>query len=900
MADNTSSVDFLAQISSFGEQMKSTFKDVYDAADDLKKKIGTDLFDPSDAKGYLDALKQLQEEMEQFASSISGVLAAHIVKDFNGMIATVIKMFNMMAEDIEAAIKIDQVTQTFKKPFEGMFDSFTESIKNLPAVGNLLYDHLDIPSVKEKLESNLAAAFSNIGADGKVSLRDLANATKATFMSMASVVGKIAKTIFLNPWILAAAAITYLIKKFVDLENEAEAFRQTTGQSYQSSLKLTQEIENSALSARIFGVQMQDAFNSAAALINAFGNAKLITGKIAVDLAVLSKTTGITEEHAAGVYKQFAATNGATSQSAADMANTLAYVSQLIGVPMDDMFADIAQNGEFIATYMGKTGDGIIKAAAQARLLGLNMKDVADITSSIMDFEGSIERELMASILVGKQINFNRARYLAFHNDIAGATEEVMRQVGSLEDFNNLSPIAAKSLADAAGLTVEQLRNSLLQQELINTAEGQYKEDLQKAADIIAGRTKLQGEELKQMQREAIINQGALTEMKNAWAQIGASLAKIVMPAMQGISSLLKVISGAVLGLFNIIDGAFGTTSEETENWYASWLKIGIALGLITIALIGIKVVMGAIGDITGKILGRIGGGAGGAGGAAGKGGGLLGKLFGGLSPTTMLAGAASILIISGAIWVFAKALQEFQKNDRLWETLGAAILGLTALTIAARSIAAASVEILYGSLVIGVLAGALWLLGKAINEFVPYIKTLLDGIANIADIIGKTVVNIINAVADSIAKIGNVDAVNLLGVASGITAVGLAFGAFGGGSIAAGFGSFIGNFLGGDPIEKLKELSTLGPGLMAAAAGIQATRLAMEGKTIPINATPEAVNLPVNATTSLNETIANGDNLIIEKLNTLIDVVNKNDIYIDSRKVNTSLGRNNYISKIN
>ena len=655
---------------------------------------------------------------------------------------------------------------------------------------------------------------------------------------------------------------------------------------------------------------------------------------MATDLAILSKLTGITSDNAAGVYKQFAATGGATSQSALDMANTLAYTSQLMGVPMDVMFADVAESGEFIAQYMGQTTSEISKAAIQARLLGLTMKDVESITSSIMDFEGSIEKELMASILVGKQLNFNRARYLAMQGDISGATKEVMRQVGSLEEFNALNPIAAKALADAAGLTVEKLRDSLYTQKLIKSAGGDYAKELQRAQDIIDGTTKMSETERMAQDRANLSNRGAMKEMGDAWGQIGASLTKVVLPAIQGIAWALKGIADFILGIFRGMDASSG----GADTFGAKLKKILVTIGAILVGIIAVKYVIAGMSGLMSKLPGL--GGAGGGAGGAGGGGGFLGKIFGGLSPVKMLSGAAAILIISGALWVFAKALQELQKNDRLWETLGAAVIGLVALAAVAAALGGASPAILLGSLAIAVLAGALWILGKAVNEFVPYMKVLLDGITGFAEVVGKTIVNIINAVADSITKIGNIDALNLMGVAAGIGAVGLSLAAFGGGSIVAGIGSLIGNFLGGDPVEKFIALAKASAGLFIAASALQMMQSVltkgldfsnvdfdsigtftdklqnMRGLSVsPIDVsvdklntpnlssldnTPSSISLPIETTTTLSDTIKVGDNLIIEKLNQLIETVNKQDIYLDNRKVNTNLGRNINTSKLN
>jgi len=861
--------DFLHSLKGFGAAIKETFGDALKAVSKVREELGTDVFDITEIDEYVDKMTELNDAMSSYAKTVKNLN----LKQFNVLAKTIQQSQLSLFNSKEEILDIQKTFEGIKSPLFEQLDKMDDKLRSIPMFGKLLGDAFDIEALKGDKNGGLGKTLKdNIienMKDGAVSMSSLMKAAFDTIKSMAAGLGRVLKVVMLNPWVLGILAVALLIKKFVELENEAQNFREATGQSFKSAKQLTHEIEESALSARMFGVEMEDVYGSAQSLISVIGSSKLITGEMATDLAVLSKMTGITSDNAAGVYKQFAATGGATSKSATNMANTLAYTSQLMGVPMDVMFSDVAESGEFIAQYMGQSANEISKAAIQARLLGLTMKDVESITSSIMDFEGSIEKELMASILVGKQINFNRARYLSMQGDISGATKEVMRQVGSLEEFNALNPIAAKSLADAAGLTVEKLRDSLYTQKLIKTAGGEYGKELQRAQDIIDGTTAMSEAERMAQDRANLSNRGAMKEMGDAWGQIGASLTKVVLPAIQGISWLLKGIADFVLMIFGAIDSVTG----GTDSWLGKLIKAFMVIGTIIGSLLVVKVIMQAINSSVGKMFG--GGAVGGAGGAGG-GGGLMGKIFGGLSPTTMLAGAASILIISGALWVFAKALQEMK--DVKVETLIMAVVGLAALAGVALLVGSAAPMMLLGAAAILVISGAFYVFALAANAFIP----------------------VIQAVSSSIVSLGQIDAVNLIGVAAGIGAIGLALAAFGAGSVYAGVGSFIGNFLGGDPIEKLKTLATLGPGLLAAAAGIQATNMAMSGETIPINATPEAVNLPVNASATLNETIANGDNLIIEKLNQLIETVNKQDIYLDNRKVNTNLGRNINTSKLN
>ena len=81
------------------------------------------------------------------------------------------------------------------------------------------------------------------------------------------------------------------------------------------------------------------------------------------------------------------------------------------------------------------------------------------------NFQSSIESELKASLLIGRQLNLNEARRLAMAGDMAGLQEEILRQVGSEEELQRMNAIQRKSLAGALGVTVSEL-NKLASGEL--------------------------------------------------------------------------------------------------------------------------------------------------------------------------------------------------------------------------------------------------------------------------------------------------------------------------------------------------------------------------------------------------------------------------------------------------
>ena len=64
-------------------------------------------------------------------------------------------------------------------------------------------------------------------------------------------------------------------------------------------------------------------------------------------------------------------------------------------------------------TVMAASPKEIAKAVTQAKLLGAEIKDIADASKQLLQFESSIEAELEAELLTGKQLNLERARSAA-------------------------------------------------------------------------------------------------------------------------------------------------------------------------------------------------------------------------------------------------------------------------------------------------------------------------------------------------------------------------------------------------------------------------------------------------------------------------------------------------------
>jgi len=138
---------------------------------------------------------------------------------------------------------------------------------------------------------------------------------------------------------------------------------------------------------------------------------------------------------------------------------------QLEGIAPEAVFNDLAENAEFFATSMKAGTNNVMKTAIEARKLGLNLSTVAKISESLLDFESSIEKQMEASVLLGKQLNLDKARQLSFMDDQEGMMREILKQVGGEAEFEKLRGFQRRALADAVGVNVEELARLARQKE---------------------------------------------------------------------------------------------------------------------------------------------------------------------------------------------------------------------------------------------------------------------------------------------------------------------------------------------------------------------------------------------------------------------------------------------------
>ncbi len=173
------------------------------------------------------------------------------------------------------------------------------------------------------------------------------------------------------------------------------------------------------------------------------------------------------------------------------------------------------------------------------------------------------------------------------------------------------------------------------------------------------------------------------------------------------------------------------------------------------------------------------------------------------------LKGIAAVGLLAGVLYGFGQALDSFSKLD--WDTINKGLLTIGLVVGAAALAGNFADKIVIGAGAIGILAVALYGMGKAFDTVGDAFNNFITGFERLSQIGFE----------------------GLMGVAGGMVAISAALAAFGAGQAAAGLGTLIGNLLtiGQDsPIEQLQKLANIGDNLNGAAKGIDAIGQAMVG----------------------------------------------------------------------
>lgn len=496
------------------------------------------------------------------------------------------EMNDMTEEDIDARMKeldiekrmIDgsrKVLDTFIEQNDVLEKSSNQAQKTLGAFDKMLEldfkgairEGFGLDKVQKDIKDKVGASFVNIvkeirGEGGLVGGMKAAGDGLGQMIKMAPKLGMA----------LGIGAIlslgTFLIHTFMEADKEVAQLGKDFGVSKNEAKELHHTAVDVANEMGIVGIHSAEVAKSLKTVSDNLGGMDLTgpfnSGNAAVqqlvkDTAILTEKFGLSGEQV-GSLNNIAAITG---KSLGEMGMMATKLGEGIFSAKESMKI-LSEIPPSVVSSMSKMPEAMIKTAQKAKLLGMSMKQIQDIGRKTLDIESSLEAQMEAQVLLGRNINLDKMRAAALDGDQETVMNEILNVAGSLEDFNDMTVIQKEALAKATGMEVDELGKMLARQQELNDVGLSQKalQELQKNnAKDLAKLAAEQTDETKKAFYEKLAAEKKSEETQASMATLMQRLqelaVKLVTPIMDVVDALLQGEEGAAAmdGILNMVSG---------------------------------------------------------------------------------------------------------------------------------------------------------------------------------------------------------------------------------------------------------------------------------------------------------------------------------------------------------
>ena len=442
-----------------------------------------------------------------------------------------LEMVGAIEDQIDRAKRLAAAQGEGVKKINDSSNAATKSFNFLESASGVLQKNLKLPAGFTSGISKMAKGARGAAIAGKGLGGSLMGAFKA---------------LRLNPFGLILTAVVALVKALINANNKITALAKGLGVSKNEARAINRRINETAMSSDNL-LNTSKEIGKAFSDINSFlgTSSTVISGELLDGVATLQNRLGLTKESAMGFAQASLLSGESVNQIKLNAIGAAKATEEEFGTRVDirGVLEEAGKTTGLIRANLGANPAAIAKAAASAKLLGTNLKDVAAAGKQLLNFEESINNELSAELLTGKQINLERARLAALTGDQETLGKELLAQVGDFNDFSKMNVIQQEALAKSIGMQGDQLADILLKQG--NIAE--LKEKARREGD---------------KETEAQLEQLSTQQKFNAAIEKLKDFVVILVDRLESGTSIF----GALFKGFDTTDDTVKTSSRENER----------------------------------------------------------------------------------------------------------------------------------------------------------------------------------------------------------------------------------------------------------------------------------------------------------------------------------------------
>jgi len=453
-----------------------------------------------------------------------------------------------------------------------------------------LADKLGLDEANEAMEE-MAAKLTNNGEK----VATLGDKFKILGAGMKSAFSNLSKNL-LDPKVL----ITEFVATLQQADEATGKLAKDFNLTYSEALSTRRELSNMAALSGDVAVNTKGLQESMVAVGQSLGTNAQLNQKDLITFTKLREQAGFTNDELVGIQKLSLVNNKTLEENTKEiLGGAEAYATRNgFVVNEKDVLREVSKASASLKLTLGGSAEAVAVAAVKAKQFGLNLEQAEKISESLLQFESSIENELSAELLTGKNLNLERARSLALEGKTADAAAEIAKQVGTSRDFAKMNVIQQEALAKAAGMTRDELAQSLMDREALTKLSAKEGETAQQAFDRRVKEVGLE-QAKKELGDEALSNQFAQQSVQERFLQATEKLKEVFVSMAEPVLAILSPLSdivSSVLPLINVLLQPILFTFQTIGSVVSSiftWLSEseGLILGL-TSAAVGLGVAM--------------------------------------------------------------------------------------------------------------------------------------------------------------------------------------------------------------------------------------------------------------------------------------------------------------------
>jgi len=369
--------------------------------------------------------------------------------------------------------------------------------------------------------------------------------------------GNLLKTI--TPLRVFELIVVGIVEAFLDIDKTTEKVAQNLGIGFSEAGNMMGEFSQIAKDSNNIFVTTKGIAESQIQLSSALGTNAMFTAEMLQTQTELTHQLKLSEGTSAEIAKLGLLTGKTSKEIAANVLGQSVAMNAANGTAITEkaILEEVANLSSSIQLSMANNPIELAKAVQTAKQFGMELSSVDGIAGGLLNFEQSIASELEAEVLLGKNINLEKARQFALNNDLAGVAEEIAKQAGSAAEFTAMNRIQQEALAKAVGMSREDLAKSLQSREILAKLGGQD-------ADMQAAYNRLKEEGLSQEQIAVELGDKQLAQSlhsEGVQSQFTASVAKMKELFVQVAAALIPIVTpiAAVVGFMaNLISKSMG------------------------------------------------------------------------------------------------------------------------------------------------------------------------------------------------------------------------------------------------------------------------------------------------------------------------------------------------------